>query len=103
MRFGTAASPAALLLGRAFVPSHISANSRLEDYNEQKVLKQALHGVILSATDSGTGEQVVLKKLDIASMDRNLVSSHEDARRESEVLLRLNSLGGHGRAGKQEL
>jgi serine/threonine protein kinase len=73
----------------------------LEDYLDTIVIKKALYGTIVSATESATGERVVLKKLIKSSVDRKEIDcaasqpSLEDARLESEVLTRLNQSGGH--------
>ena len=77
-------------------------------YTDLKALRKALYGQILSATAKRTGERVVLKKLLRECVERKLVVSDlrkaggrrpqpmlEDARRELEVLSRLNCDGGH--------
>jgi serine/threonine protein kinase len=79
-----------------------SEKKTLQDYAEKRVIKQALYGSIVSATEGATGETVVLKKLVKTSMDLKQIdsidsvqASLEDARMESKMLKRLNKYGGH--------
>lgn len=77
-------------------------------FTDLQVLHKALYGQILSATARRTGERVVLKKLLRECVEQKLVVDDlhvrgirrpqpmlEDARREAQVLTRLNENGGH--------